>query len=213
MIKGKLSIPLSNIHEGIELCLKNATQFSLDAQALCKISSYNHALGLCLYAIEELGKACLLKELFLLAKKHGYKELTLDHMKTTEFFNPVYHQDLDKLGFRKNTHPFFDHRLKLLYGRSLFYLATQNRLLGSLSNEKFGNFKKLLDAFDKKGKESYGLEIKQIGFRELLMYVDFDQEKNEWINGIPKISEVNLTDIVDDIEKAIQLFRQEPIKD
>ena len=50
-------IPLDKIPEGIGLCLQNASQFCADARVVSKESNCEHALDLCLYAIEELGKA------------------------------------------------------------------------------------------------------------------------------------------------------------
>ena len=58
--KSELKIPLDKLSEGADLCLENAAQFCADANALIQQSSYEHALGLCIFAIEELGKAILL---------------------------------------------------------------------------------------------------------------------------------------------------------
>jgi AbiV family abortive infection protein len=73
--KDKLVIPLQKVEEGIDLCLKNASQFCKDAKLLNSNSSAQHALGLCMFAIEELGKAHLLTEQKFLGKKHGDTEI------------------------------------------------------------------------------------------------------------------------------------------
>ena len=121
--KNKLIIPLEKVPERIDLCLHNASQFCAAARALSKESSIGHALGLCLYAIEELGKAELLNQLAFSAKKYGDKVVTLERAKPKKFFNEAYHSSLDKLGFSKDMNPFYDHRFKLFSGRGLLGLA------------------------------------------------------------------------------------------
>jgi AbiV family abortive infection protein len=82
--KNILTIPLKSVAEGVELCLDNATQFCSDAKALVEISSCQHALGLCIYAIEELGKATLLKEMAAYATKRNEDNITLERTKSKD---------------------------------------------------------------------------------------------------------------------------------
>lgn len=207
--KGKLVIPLDKIPEGIDLCLRNASQFCRDARIVSKESSCEHALGLCLYAVEELGKAELLQELAASARKYGERVITLERNKPQRFFNERLHADLGKLGFSRDMNPFYDHRCKLFYGRGLVGLATNERLMRSLDGREFHNFKELIQALQEKGKDVYEIDVKQIGFRELVMYVDFDQENNEWTTGRIKFASNEIDGIIQDIERAIGLFNRD----
>ena len=204
--KGKLVIPLDKIPEGVDLCLRNASQFCKDARIVNRESSCEHAFGLCLYAIEELGKAKLLQELAASARKYGDRVISLERNKPQKFFNERLHADLGKLGFSKEMNPFYDHRCKLFYGQGNVYLATNKRLMQSLDGQKFHNFRELIQAFEEKGKDVNEIDVKEIGFRELAMYVDFDQENNEWTTGRMKFASKEIDGMIQDIERAIQLF-------
>jgi AbiV family abortive infection protein len=204
--KTKLTIPVDKIPEGIDLCLRNASQFCADAKLVNNESNYNHALGLCLYAIEELGKAELLKLLAFWAKKNGDKTITFERGKPQNFFHERYHSSLGKLGFSRDMNPFYDHRCKLFFARSLLGLATNERLMRSLEGEKFNNFREIIRAYNEKVKDVYEIDVREIGFREVIMYVDYDQEKNEWINGTMQFTQKDVDEMVQDIERAIQLF-------
>jgi hypothetical protein len=206
--KGKLVIPLDKIPEGIDLCLRNASLFCIDARIVNKESSCEHALGLCLYAIEELGKAELLQGLAASARKYGDRAITLERNKPQKFFNERLHADLGKLGFSQDMNPFYDHRCKLFFGRGLVGLATNERLMRSLDGQEFHNFNELIQAFEEKGKDVPEIDVKEIGFRELVMYVDFDQEKNEWITGRIKFTPNEIDAMIQDIEMAIRLFNR-----
>jgi len=205
--KDKLVIPLDKISEGIDLCLNNASQFCTDAKILSKEYSYSHALGLCLYAIEELGKAELLNQLAFSAKKYGDKTIILEKKKPQKFFAEVYQSSLGKLGFSNEMNPFFDHRFKLFCGRGLLGLATNERVMKQATDVKnFTNLRDILNAMDEIGKDVYEIDVKEIGFREIVMYVDYDQEKNEWINGMMQFTQKDIDEMIQDIERAIQLF-------
>ena len=80
-----ITIPLAKISEGIDLCLSNALQFCEDAKLINNESSRAHALGLCLYALEELGKADLLQEYAFWAKKNGIEEITIEQSEPKTF--------------------------------------------------------------------------------------------------------------------------------
>ena len=58
----EMKTPLNRIEAGIELCLKNSSQFCSDVEMIVK-PSFEHALGLCILALEELGKAMMLREM------------------------------------------------------------------------------------------------------------------------------------------------------
>jgi len=210
--KGKLVIPLDKIPEEIDLCLRNASQFCLDARIVSEKSSCEHALGLCLYAIEELGKARLLQGLAASARKYGDKVITLERNKPQKFFHQSLHADLGKLGFSQDMNPFYDHRCKLFFGRGLVGQATSERIIRSLDGQEFHSFSELLQAFEERARESgkdvIDIDVKETGFRELAMYVDFDQEKNEWITGRIKFASDEIDKMIQDIEMAIKLFNR-----
>lgn len=210
--KSKLVIPLDKIPEGIELCLHNASQFCVDARIVSKDSSCEHALGLCLYAIEELGKAELLQELAASARKYNDKVITLEKNKPQKFFNERLHPDLGKLGFSQPMNPFYDHRSKLVFGLGLVGLATSERIMRSLDGQEFHSFSELLQALKERareqGKDVSDIDVKEIGFRELAMYVDFDQERNEWITGRIKFASNEIHKMILDIERAIESFNR-----
>jgi len=206
--KGKLVIPLDKIPEGIDLCLRNASQFCVDARVISKESSCEHALGLCLYAIEELGKAELLQSLAASARKYGNRVITLERNKPQRFFRKELHSYISKLGFPEEMNPFYDHRCKLFFGRQLLGLAINERIMRSLDGQKFQNFNELIQAFEEKGKDVYEIDVKEIGFREHVMYVDFDQENNEWVSGTMKFTPNEIDEMIQDIELAIKLFNK-----
>lgn len=58
------------------------------------------------------------------------------------------------------------------------------------------------------GKDVSDLDVKEIGFREFVMFVDFDQEKNEWIVGRVRFASSEIEGMIQDIESAIELFRK-----
>ena len=205
--KEKLTIPIDRIAEGVELCLKNSAQFCADAKMLCKASSCQHAFGLCLYAIEELGKAELIKDYSAFLKKRGKTNVVFSKMKAKDFFPLFSPKDLQKLGFSsKPINPFYDHRCKLFFARRVIGMAMENRLYRSLEGQKFHNLREILDAFDEKGKDVYELNLKKAGFRETAMYVDYNQKNDEWINGTVKITATKITELIGDIEEAIKLM-------
>jgi hypothetical protein len=210
--KSKLVIPLDKIPEGVDLCLRNASQFCVEAKIVSRESSCEHALGLCLYAIEELGKAELLQGLAVVASKHGDGLITLERKEPQRFFSEAYHADLRKLGFSRPMNPFFDHRCKLFIGRMLVSSAAQERVMRSLDGQEFHDFKELVQAFEEKaralGKDVTDIDVKEKGFRELLMYVDYDQEKNEWMTGGIRFASNEIVRMSEDIEAAIQLFNR-----
>jgi len=205
--KEKLTIPIDKIVEGIVMCLKNSAQFCADAKLLCKESSCQHAFGLCLYAIEELGKAQMLKELSAHAKKKGETQLVFCQIKAKDFFSWWTPKDLKKFGFsNKERNPFYDHRYKLWFAGKMVAIATQNRIITSLGDQKFQNLSEIFDAFNEKGKDVYELNVKRVGFREGAMYVDYDQKNNKWVNGTVKITTSKIIEMIGDIEETIEML-------
>jgi AbiV family abortive infection protein len=54
-------VPIARMQEGIDLCMKNAADYLLDARMIANEGRLNHALVSAEFAIEELGKMLLLK--------------------------------------------------------------------------------------------------------------------------------------------------------
>jgi hypothetical protein len=102
---------------------------------------------------------------------------------------------------------FYDHRFKLFLGRGLVGIAMNGRLAESLKDLSLKNFGDFLSAFEKT--ETYPLiDVKELGFREDVMYIDFDQVNNMWVNGTEKFSAKDINDLILDIERAIAIFNK-----
>jgi AbiV family abortive infection protein len=205
--KDKLVIPLQKIEEGIDLCLGNASQFCKDAKLLNSHASSQHALGLCIFAIEELGKAHLLTEQKFLANKYGNSEIVFKKDETPKLLNECYRKTAKESGFSQRLNLFYDHRCKLFLGRGLVGIAMNGRLSESLKDQTFKNFRDFLSAFEKT--ETYPqINVKELGFREDVMYIDFDQLNNIWVNGTEKFPVKDINDLITDIERAIIVFNK-----
>jgi AbiV family abortive infection protein len=209
--KERLEIPVKNIPVGITVCLENAESFCFDAKTLAEKSSLQHALGLCIYAVEELGKAELLKEKWI-----GSLETVVFKLQKPK----VILKDRPSLknwkqrGFRKNKeiNPFYDHNAKLFFAQGFMKMASDNRLLNSLGKKKtYRNLKELFEDFEKLDDPAYINKTKTNGIRELAMYVDYDPSQAKWVNGIPKITVQEITEIIVDIQTAISYAKQDLI--
>jgi hypothetical protein len=165
--------------------------------------SREHALGLCLFAIEELGKAELLQGLSNSAKKYGEKAIILKRVKPHEFFAEGLHSTIDKLGFEKEKNPFYDHRYKLFYGSALLGEKVNERILTLMGSWDSRTFEELIDAYEKIGKDFHLIDIRETGFREDVMYVDYDETNKQWIHGTGNINPDEIPLIIEDVEKAI----------
>jgi hypothetical protein len=205
--KNRLVIPLKNVAKGAEVCLDNAAQFCCDARALVEIKSCEHALGLCIYAIEELGKAELLIEISAYAAKKGEESITLENTKAQDFFNGLSSEVLQKMGFPKKINPFFDHRSKLLYAKGIMYIAANDRLWRSLEGMSFQDFDEITKAYEKLDTPAYVSCVKGTEIRELSLYVGYDSIKGTWIKDVLNTTPSKVIEILTDIEKAIGLSK------
>jgi AbiV family abortive infection protein len=206
--KKRITIPTAKISEGIDLCLINASQFCKDARLLNSKSSHAHALGLCVYALEELGKADLLQMYSDFAKQYDIKEITIEKKEVENFFYSGNHQKLiDKFGFFEKINPFYDHRYKLLKGSGrAFQVVDWGKLLSPEEKQNINSFNEFFKAIEKK--DYYEIDIKEQGFRQEVMYVDYNREKNKWIHGT-KFSQKDIDNLIEDITRAIELFNKD----
>jgi hypothetical protein len=175
-----LRIPINKIEEGAELCLSNAMQFCSDAENLVDTGSNEHALGLCVLATEEVGKAIMLKEKAMRARKRSESEIFLGWVSPEVFFH-VTAEQRKRMGFtKKKIHPFYHHLAKFLWARNARQTAIQSNVMYSLSGKMYKNS----DEMNKTEKELWAYALKanvtNPDIREILFYVDYDMEKGEW---------------------------------
>jgi AbiV family abortive infection protein len=209
--KERLEIPVTDIPEGIAVCLKNAETFCSDARALVEKSSLQHALGLCIYAVEELGKAEMLKEMKAY-RATSTSKVIFEREKAVDFFRNKPFKFLKKRGFSKKyeMNPFYNHCCKLLYAQSVIKMASDNRLLNSLGGKKtYQGLKEMFEAFKELDDPFYLSRTKTNGVREVAMYVDYDPKQGKWINGVPKITSENIFEFLEDIELEITFLKSE----
>jgi hypothetical protein len=132
------------------------------------------------------------------------KRLFLEGASLKNFFAHGLREDCKILGFDKEMNPFYDHRYKLFYGRGLLGEKVNERILTLLGSWKnFKTFNELIDAYEKIGKDFHLIDIRETGFREDVMYVDYDETKKQWIHGTGNINPNEIPLIIEDVEKAI----------
>ncbi len=198
--KKSLTIPFKNVERGSELCLANALQFCSDAKVLAKSSSFEHALGLCIFAIEELGKAIMLKQKAIQAKKKNEDALTFKSLKDVESFYRVPIGCLKNVGLEGCiSNPFYNHKSKLYFAKSTLNFAANKRILEIM--EKFG-FKEIQEA--KLLSPEYLSIIEKTEIRERAFYVDFDEKKCEWVSNSLNTTQEKVMEIISDIINAIE---------
>lgn len=199
-----MKIPLDKIDEGIDLSLKNALQFCSDADILIKQKSYEHALGLCILATEELGKAIMLKEQSAYARKRSEEIVTFERAKPENYFKATKREDLQKMGFTdREINPFYDHVSKLLYARNIKGLATHERIMKSLEGRWFQTIEEIFEKVNELKKQTQGVST---DLREHVFYVDYDQEQGKWSKGTIKINSAKVKEFISDIQKSIRLI-------
>ena len=203
-----LKIPLNKVAEGADLCLDNASQFCSDAIVLSKKSSYDHALALCIFAIEELGKAILLKEKAAYALKDSDPVIILKHEKPEVIFKKTI-EDLKTKGFSgKEVNPFYHHLSKLFYASNMMYMARDTNVMKSIAGKRFQSMDEINKTINKLWKEANEINVYHTDLRELALYVDYDQEKCIWSKGRPKLTPTKIGQLATDIQTAIELIRQ-----
>lgn len=200
-----MKIPLDRIREGIELCLKNSSQFCSDAEMLTRQGSFEHALGLCILALEESGKAMMLNEMAEKAKRSSEGFVVFEKVKLNSFFKAI-RGDFKQMGFRKEkVNPFYDHSSKLLFAIQLLSIAVRDRRWEESLEERF--FKTSEEAMSAIKKLSEPLPIiPSIDLRELCFYVDYNEKENEWATGAKgNLKEVSR--LPKDIRKANEFLK------
>ena len=209
-----LQIPLSKVAEGADLCLENALQFCSDARVLVEKSSYEHALGFCIFAIEELGKAILLKTKAAYALKESKDVVILKKEKPENIFH-MSSEDLKVKGFRGNkgkglneVNPFYDHLSKLFIASNTMYMATYTNVVKSIEGKGFQSMDEINITIENLLKEAYEINVYHTDLRELALYVDYDQKQGVWKKGRFKLTQEKLDKFVRNIESAIELNRQ-----
>jgi hypothetical protein len=206
--KRTLKVPLKKVAEGVSLCLENASQFCSDAKILNKESSCKHALGLCIYAMEELGKAIMLKESSDYATKNSEDFVLFERVEPGIFFhgNP---EDLkNSVGFSgKPIMPFYDHLSKLFYSKYARYLATMNRIMKRVEKRGTENLSEIAQAIRQLLDQAREIDVENPNIRELAFYVDYDEEKGKWSKGSIKVTSRRLNELVSDVEEAISIVR------
>lgn len=203
-----LKIPLDKVAEGADLCLDNASQFCSDARFLSEKSSCDHALALCIFAIEELGKAILLKEKAAYALKDSDSAIILKNEKPEVIFRTT--KDVLKTkGFSgKEVNPFYNHLSKLLYASNMMNMATHTNVMKSIEGKRFHGMDEINKTIENLLKEAYEVNVYHTDLRELALYVDYDQEKGVWSKGRHKVTLTKVRNLATDIQTAIELIRQ-----
>lgn len=215
--KKTLILPLNKMAEGADLCLENALQFCSDARVLIERTSYAHALGFCIFAVEELGKAILLKTKATYAQKESKADVILNKEKPESLFHMTT-EDLKAKGFKctkekerevsQGVYPFYDHLSKLLIASNMMYLATRTNVMKSLAGKRFQRMDEINKAIENFWKEAYEINVYHTDLRELALYVDYDQKHGVWKKGRLELNQEKLRQLVVNIETAIELNRQ-----
>ena len=189
MVKRELKIPLRKVENGVDLCLENASQFCSDARVLCDNMSLDHALASCIFALEELGKAVLLKTRATYTLKESKDMLIFKKEKPEEiYFNSFSSTYLSEKGYcwkdgkkeLKEVNPFFDHLSKLLYASHTLYIVTHRNVVKSIEDRGFESDDEMDETINNLLKEAYELNVYDTDLRELALYVDYDQEQSAW---------------------------------
>jgi hypothetical protein len=203
-----LKIPFNKIAEGADLCLENALQFCSDARFLSEKSSCEHALGLSILAVEELGKAIMLKTKAAFAKKKAEDVVLFERVKPEVYFNEPL-ESLKRRGFQNGEiNPFYDHLSKLYVTRNMRYLATHERIMKSIDGKPFHSLKEINDIVGQLWKQAEEVDVENIDLRGLAFYVDFDGHKGEWTKGKINFTATKIGQFIGDIERAIALLQQ-----
>jgi hypothetical protein len=215
--KAILKIPLKKMAEGADLCLENASQFCSDARFLIEKTSYEHALSFCIFGIEELGKAILLKSKTAIAQKESKADVTLNKEKPENLFHSAA-KYLMRIGFKyrkekkqkvlREVNPFYDHLSKLLIASNMMHMATYTNVVKSIEGKGFPNIDKIDKTIEDLLKEAYKIDVYNTDLRELALYVDYDQKCGVWKKGRIKLNRKNLQQLVANIETAIELNHQ-----
>ena len=210
-------IPLNKVSEGADLCLENAVQFCSDARVLIEKSSYEHALGFCIFAIEEFGKSLLLKSKAAYAQKESKANIILNKEKPENLFHMTT-ESLKALGFKvrkeneqkvlQEVYPFYDHLSKLLIASNLMHMATRTNAVKSIEGKGFQSIDEIDITIENLLKEAYEINVYHTDLRELALYVDYDQEQEVWKKGRLELTQEKLRQLVANIELAIELNRQ-----
>jgi hypothetical protein len=206
--KAILKIPLGKMAEGADLCLENASQFCFDARVLIEKSSYEHALALCIFAIEELGKATMLKEKAAYASARSEENMVFESVEPEVYFNRP-KEYLKTRGFSgKRINPFYHHPSKFFYAGKFMSMATQDRIVKSLEGRKFETLEEIDKTIEEIWKQALKITPERTDLRELALYVDYDQQKGIWSKGRLKLTSMAINQLATDIEKAIELNHQ-----
>lgn len=193
--------------EGVDLCLKNALQFCSDARVLIEKASYEHALGFCIFAIEEVGKAVLLKSKAYYAQKESKVDVFFGKENSESLFHRTT-EYLNARGFqKKEVYPFYDHLSKLLFGGDILSIAEHINVMKIIDRKEFSTLEELRRTIDDMLKQAQELAVEKTDLRELALYVDYDEEKGEWTNGKLKLTPTKIERLVTNIETAIELAR------
>jgi hypothetical protein len=205
-----LVIPLNKMAEGADLCLENAVQFCSDAKVLIEKSSYEHALGFCIFAIEEFGKSLLLKSTAAYAQKEAKADVYLNKEKPENFFHMTA-EDLKTMGFKsrkgilQEVNPFYDHLSKLLMASNLMNMSIHTNVVKSIEGKEYESVKAIEETIANLTKEAYKIDVYHTDLRELALYVDYDQEHRVWKKGKLELTQEKLRQLVANIELAIGL--------
>jgi len=202
-----LRIPLNKVARGADLCLENASQFCSDAEILSENSSCEHALGLCVLALEELGKATMLKVKGAYALKGSEDAVIFESVRPEVFFNTKF-EHLKKRGFLDcNINPFYDHLSKLLYIQNMRLFAVKMRIMKSIDGKGFQTMDEMNRTTEEMWKQALEVDVDRKDLRELAFYVDYEQQKGEWSKGRLKLTSAKVKELITDIESTIGLIR------
>lgn len=200
-----LKIPIDNVDEGIDLCLENARQYCIDACILVKQKSYDHALGLCILATEEIGKAIMLNEQSAYARKRSEDFISFRSVESKDYFKAVDPKELQRRGLKRRVNPFYDHLSKLFAARNMLALASHERSMVSLEGKWF-------ETIDEIWEKTFEL-IKQtiepsVDLRELVFYVDYDEVQGTWNKEKIRIDPEKMQSFISDILRSVDLIAQ-----
>lgn len=171
--------------EGIERCLKKSKSFLDDTSKLITDGSLESALGLTIYALENLGKAKMIFDEYQYSLQEGETEIVFKDARKT----------------------FYEHCYKLMKASSLLDLSKDDEVM-ILSLALGDDFP---DPVAELLVEQKLMKVKDVlerghGLRQSGFHVDYDEKEDKWSEL--EISKEELERLIESAHKAIKNFEQ-----
>jgi hypothetical protein len=87
-------------------------------------------------------------------------------------------------------------------------MATHHRIVKCLEGREFESEEEIDKTIEELWKQALKITVERTDLRELALYVDYDQQEGMWSKGRLKVTPMVISQLVMDIEIAIELNRQ-----